>query len=87
MLLDDYRKVGNSASAKWNSYGLLYFSDYVLDLYIFRNFKAHACHLNLYSDSWCFYSRLGINISKSGEESISSQSSIFSLGITSERGS
>lgn len=65
----------------------LFFSDYALDLYIFRNLKAHACQPNLYGDSWCFYSRLGINISKSGEESISSQSSIFSLGITSDRGS
>src|ERR671910_2153471 len=40
-----------------------------------------------YTGSWVFYSRLGIVISMSGEESISSQSSIFSLGITSARGS
>ena len=87
MLLDDYRKVGAAkliTTLPLNGTGLLLC---FRPLYIYRNLKAHACQPNLYSDSWCFYSRLGINISKSGEESISSQSSIFSLGITSDRGS
>ena len=72
MLLDDYCKVG---AAK------------LITLPIIGILKDRAYQPNLYSDSRCFYSRLGINISKSGEESISSQSSIFSLGITSDRGS
>jgi hypothetical protein len=91
MLLDDYRKVGAAKlittlplSGTRRRY---YFPViYVLDLYIFRNLRAYVCQ-PIYSDSQSLYSRFGINISKSGEESISSQSSIFSFGITSERGS
>ena len=91
MLLDDYRKVGAAkliTTLPLNGTQRRYYFPviYVLGPIYLGTLKLIFVS-PIYSDSQCLYSRFGINISKSGEESISSQSSIFSFGITSDRGS